>query len=185
MSTLVQAGTRKMIASQNQGFVTCSSFFINNDYSKNCKKLWRQKFYDYRTFTIRNFILFALRYSLFGFICCSLFSIPCSNYTNREYSITMSFFGKYFEFYKPIVNFIFIGLDTIFYFRSVCKVAKNQIAVHFYCCVCLYCLRQEINWSFWKDYININITLPSFEDELFSWTLFCPILFLIIVIITH
>ena len=47
-----------MIGSQNQGVVTCSLLFINR-YSKNCR---RQKFYDYPTFPIRNFILFALSY---------------------------------------------------------------------------------------------------------------------------
>ena len=34
------------------------------------------KFHYYRIFAIRNFVLFALRYSLFG--------ITCSNYMNNE-----------------------------------------------------------------------------------------------------
>ena len=72
--------------------------------------------------------------------------------TNSEYSITTSFVGKYFKFYKPFDNFIFISFGTIFYCRSVKEVAKNQISVHFYCFVCLYCLRQENDKFFWKEH---------------------------------
>ena len=61
-------------------------------------------------FVISYYLLFAIRYLELH--------AQIIRITNSEYLITTSFFGKYFEFYKPFVNFIFISLDTIFYFRS-------------------------------------------------------------------
>ena len=79
--------------------------------AKNC---WRQKFYDYRTLTISNFILFVLRLFVIWSYLLFVISYFKLKLYDSEYLITTSFFGKYFEFYKPFVNFIFIGLDTIF-----------------------------------------------------------------------
>ena len=44
---------------------------------------------------------------------------------NSEYSITTSFFGKYFEFYKPFVNFISISLALNKKFNKI-KIADNR-----------------------------------------------------------
>ena len=55
-----------------------------------------------------------VRYLYFRVICSSLCGITCSNYMYSEYMITTLLFEKYFEFYKPFVNFIFTSLDTIF-----------------------------------------------------------------------
>ena len=65
----------------------------------------------YLLYIVRYLVVIAIRYALFG--------IKCSNYMNSKYSITTTFFWKYFEFYKPFINFIFISLDTIFYCQSV------------------------------------------------------------------
>ena len=120
-------------------------------------------------FAIRNFVLFALRYSIFGIICYSL----CVRYlvlhaqiiriTNNKYSITTAFLKKYFEFHKPFANFIFIRPGTMFYSQSVQKVAKWQIPVGFYRFVCLYCLRQEIITSFWKTMLPIIWFTKNFK----------------------
>ena len=64
-------------------------------------------------FAIRYFVLFALRYSVLFANHYSLFGIASSNYMNNEYSIALSFFGKYFEFCKPFVNFIVVSFDNI------------------------------------------------------------------------
>ena len=50
---------------------------------RNCHK----KFHYYWMFAIRNFVLFALRYSVFVItwnLLCVIFGIACSNYMNNE-----------------------------------------------------------------------------------------------------
>ena len=54
-------------------------------------------------------------------------------------------FWKIFQFHEPFVNFSFIGLDTIFYFRSLLKVAKKQIPGIFIASYVYIVLRQEIH----------------------------------------
>ena len=51
-----------------------------------------------------------------------------------EYSITTPFFWKYFEFYKPIITFIFIGLD-IFMVDRYKKLRKGK---YWYVFIVLY-----------------------------------------------
>ena len=99
-------------------------------FSKNSEKpvatkilrLLTKNFYD-----DKNSSSLICNFRLFDLICYLLFGITCSNHLNSKYLISTSFFGKYFKFFKPFINFIFIGLDTIFYFRLVWKVVKKQI----------------------------------------------------------
>ena len=104
-------------------FFVIYQIFVIRKIANNCR---RQKFNNYRTFTLPNFASFASRYSLFDLICCSLCAITCLNYTNSKYSITTLGLGNNYAFYKPFVNFIFIGLDTIFNFDQYEKLRKSK-----------------------------------------------------------
>ena len=75
--------------------------------------------------------------SLFGIICYSLFGITLYTQiiriTKSEYLITTSFFLANISnsINDNWLTLFFFGLDAIFYFQSVKKVAKKKIPVRF------------------------------------------------------
>ena len=90
--------------------------------------------------------LFVISYCLLFLIRYLVLQAQIIWITNSEYSITTSFFRKFFKFYEPFANFSFISLDAIYILLSISsKNWERQIPVRFYRFVCLYCLSQEID----------------------------------------
>ena len=97
--------------------------FVFQKLAKNCR---RQKFYDYLTFTIRNFILFALRNSLLGLICYPLFGIPYSDYTNRNIRLLHQFLKIISSSINHLLTIFLSVLTQYFIFDQYEKLRKSK-----------------------------------------------------------